>query len=66
LRRQGYADGIGIDIQEPTAAGHAYILRLEIELSSCDQRQEFLARAAGELDRLPAGSAIEQMLADYR
>ena len=27
--------------------------------------REFLARAAGELDRLPAGSAIERMLADY-
>jgi type IV pilus biogenesis protein CpaD/CtpE len=27
---------------------------------------EFLARAAGELDSLPAGSAIEQMLADYQ
>ena len=29
-----------------------------------EYRREFLARAAGELDRLPAGSAIEQMLAD--
>ena len=28
--------------------------------------REFLARAAGELDSLPAGSAIEQMLADYQ
>jgi hypothetical protein len=28
--------------------------------------QEFLARAAGELDTLPASSAIEQMLADYQ
>jgi hypothetical protein len=27
--------------------------------------QEFLARAAGELESLPAGSAIEQMLTDY-
>ena len=27
--------------------------------------REFLARAAGELEQLPAGSAIEQMLADY-
>ena len=27
--------------------------------------REFLARAAGELQQLPAGSAIEQMLADY-
>jgi hypothetical protein len=27
---------------------------------------EFLARAAGELDSLPADSAIEQMLADYQ
>ena len=27
--------------------------------------REFLARAAGELESLPAGSAIEQMLADY-
>ena len=27
---------------------------------------EFLARAADELDSLPAGSAIEQMLADYQ
>ncbi len=26
----------------------------------------FLARAAVELDSLPAGSAIEQMLADYQ
>ena len=26
----------------------------------------FLARAAGELDMLPPGSAIEQMLADYQ
>ena len=25
----------------------------------------FLARVAGELEQLPAGSAIEQMLADY-
>lgn len=28
--------------------------------------REFLARAADELDRLPSGSAIEQMLADYQ
>ena len=28
--------------------------------------REFLARAAVELDSLPAGSAIEQMLADYQ
>src|SRR6266511_3446919 len=28
--------------------------------------REFLARAADELDSLPAGSAIEQMLADYQ
>ena len=28
--------------------------------------REFLAHAAGELDSLPAGSAIEQMLADYQ
>jgi hypothetical protein len=28
--------------------------------------RDFLARAAGELDSLPAGSAIEQMLADYQ
>lgn len=28
--------------------------------------QEFLGRAAGELDALPPGSAIEQMLADYQ
>jgi hypothetical protein len=28
--------------------------------------QEFLARVANELDRLPPGSAIEQMLADYQ
>jgi hypothetical protein len=28
--------------------------------------REFLARAASELDLLPAGSAIEQMLADYQ
>ena len=28
--------------------------------------EEFLAHAAGELDLLPAGSAIEQMLADYQ
>jgi len=27
---------------------------------------DFLARAADELDLLPAGSAIEQMLADYQ
>ncbi len=27
--------------------------------------REFLARAVGELEQLPAGSAIEQMLADY-
>ena len=27
---------------------------------------QFLARAAGELVSLPAGSAIEQMLADYQ
>ena len=31
-----------------------------------DYTREFLARAAGELDSLPAGSAIEQMLADYQ
>jgi hypothetical protein len=28
--------------------------------------REFLARAGDELDSLPAGSAIEQMLADYQ
>jgi hypothetical protein len=28
--------------------------------------REFLARAAGELERLPPGAAIEQMLADYQ
>jgi hypothetical protein len=28
--------------------------------------REFLARVADELDSLPAGSAIEQMLADYQ
>jgi hypothetical protein len=28
--------------------------------------KEFLARAADELDKLPEGSAIEQMLADYQ
>jgi uncharacterized lipoprotein YajG len=28
--------------------------------------QDFLRRAAGELALLPAGSAIEQMLADYQ
>ena len=28
--------------------------------------REFLARAADELDSLSAGSAIEQMLADYQ
>ena len=28
--------------------------------------REFLARAGSELDSLPAGSAIEQMLADYQ
>ena len=28
--------------------------------------REFLARAADELDSLPTGSAIEQMLADYQ
>jgi hypothetical protein len=28
--------------------------------------RELLARAAGELDSLPAGSAIEHMLADYQ
>lgn len=28
--------------------------------------KEFLARAADELERLPSGSAIEQMLADYQ
>ena len=27
--------------------------------------REFLARAVGELEQLQAGSAIEQMLADY-
>jgi hypothetical protein len=27
---------------------------------------EILSRAAGELDSLPVGSAIEQMLADYQ
>ena len=29
-------------------------------------RPELLAHAADELDSLPAGSAIEQMLADYQ
>jgi outer membrane murein-binding lipoprotein Lpp len=28
--------------------------------------RELLARAAGELQQLPPGAAIEQMLADYR
>ena len=28
--------------------------------------RDFLARAGDELDSLPAGSAIEQMLADYQ
>jgi hypothetical protein len=28
--------------------------------------REFLVHAAGELTSLPAGSAIEQMLADYQ
>jgi len=28
--------------------------------------RELLARAAGELERLPPGAAIEQMLADYQ
>jgi hypothetical protein len=28
--------------------------------------REFLARAAGEFDSLPAGSSIEEMLADYQ
>lgn len=28
--------------------------------------REFLARAAGELERLPTSGAIEQMLADYQ
>jgi hypothetical protein len=28
--------------------------------------RELLVRAAGELDWLPSGSAIEQMLADYQ
>ena len=28
--------------------------------------REFLARAAGELERLPPSAAIEQMLADYQ
>lgn len=28
--------------------------------------RELLARAADELDRMPAGSVIEQMLADYQ
>ena len=28
--------------------------------------REFLARATGELARLPIGAAIEQMLADYQ
>ena len=31
-----------------------------------DYSREFLARAADELDVLPPGSAIEQMLADYQ
>jgi hypothetical protein len=29
-------------------------------------QREFLVRAAGEVERLPAGSAVEQMLADYQ
>jgi hypothetical protein len=28
--------------------------------------REFLARAAGELQRLPHGAAVEQILADYQ
>jgi hypothetical protein len=28
--------------------------------------REFLTRAAGELQQLPPGAAIEQMLADYQ
>ena len=28
--------------------------------------REFLARASGELEKLPPGAAIEQMLADYQ
>jgi outer membrane murein-binding lipoprotein Lpp len=28
--------------------------------------REFLARAAGEVQQLPPGAAIEQMLADYQ
>jgi len=28
--------------------------------------REFLARAADEVARLPAGSAVEQMLGDYQ
>jgi hypothetical protein len=28
--------------------------------------REFLARAAEELERLPSGAAVEQMLADYQ
>jgi hypothetical protein len=28
--------------------------------------KDFLAQAANEVDKLPAGSAIEQMLADYQ
>ena len=28
--------------------------------------REFLARAAGEVGKLPAGSAVEQMLGDYK
>ncbi len=31
-----------------------------------EYEREFLASAADELDSLPAGSAIEQMLADYQ
>ena len=27
--------------------------------------REFLARAAGEVGKLPAGSAVEQMMGDY-
>ena len=27
--------------------------------------REFLARAAGEVERLPSGSVVEQMIADY-
>jgi hypothetical protein len=36
-----------------------------VRRSSPIASQDFQARAAGELDSLPAGSAIEQMLADY-